>query len=160
MFGAVLALIAIFVTWMIPSNYKSPILLAQKNNKTGTVVTVKLANTSATYNRTLSSSSLAGTSNNNDNLLNLNNELNNTNNNPNIISSDMIATSSATIESQEKAELLIEDSPSNNLLSSQKINMSFFNSNSPNSSFINHQDLTTTNSNYYSNTNSINESMF
>ena len=113
MFGAVLALIAIFVTWMIPSNYKSPILLAQKNNKTGTVVTVKLANTSATYNRTLSSSSLAGTSNNNDNsinnnLLNLNNELNNTNNNPNIISSDMIATSSANIESQEKAELLIQ----------------------------------------------------
>lgn len=62
LFGSVLALMAIFVTWLIPSSKKAPILLSNsttlssKYNKDNTLV--KIGNTSSTYNRTSSSSSI------------------------------------------------------------------------------------------------------
>jgi hypothetical protein len=108
LFGAVLALFAIFVTWMIPSNHKSPILLTQKSNKDRTVV--KIGNSTATYNRTSSSSSLAG----NNNLININSIIET---NPNILLSDVVASTSAAIESQEQQELLIDDSSNANMFS-------------------------------------------
>lgn len=65
LFGSVLALMAIFVTWLIPpsTKNKAPILLANsttlssKYHKDNTLV--KIGNTSSTYNRTSSSSSIA-----------------------------------------------------------------------------------------------------
>ena len=91
LFGAVLALAAIFVTWLIPSNFKSSVLISQRSNKDRTVV--KIGNTSATYNRTSSSSSL--------------------NTNPNLLSSNVIASTSAAAASQEQQQLLLDDSHPN-----------------------------------------------
>ena len=56
LFGSVLALMAILIIWLIPSDAKTPILLSSRTNKEKTVV--KLGNTSNTYNRSSSTSSM------------------------------------------------------------------------------------------------------
>jgi hypothetical protein len=56
LFGSVLALMAILIIWLIPSDAKTPILLTSRTNKEKTVV--KLGNTSNTYNRSSSTSSM------------------------------------------------------------------------------------------------------
>ena len=69
LFGSVLACSAIFVTWLIPSTFRSPILLQSNSNTASTSNTgnhsskkettvVKIGNSSITYNRTSSNSSL------------------------------------------------------------------------------------------------------
>ena len=103
LFGAVLALIAIFVTWVIPSKNKNSVLISQRNNKERTVV--KIGNTSATYNRTSSSSSL-------------------TLNNPNLLSPNAIASTSAASASQEQEQLLLDDSHTNILQLSSNLTAS------------------------------------
>lgn len=132
LFGAVLALIAMFVTYMIPSNYKTPILLTQKNSKERTVV--KLANSTASYNRTSSTSSLTAA-----NLININMENN----------SDE-SLSNITNKSQEE-ELLLPNTTNANI-------MSFFSSNTN----MNQQNIANIQTNpdpdsYYVATNPVNE---
>lgn len=128
-----LALIAMFVTYMIPSNYKTPILLTQKNSKERTVV--KLANSTASYNRTSSTSSLTAA-----NLININMENN----------SDE-SLSNITNKSQEE-ELLLPNTTNANI-------MSFFSSNTN----MNQQNIANIQTNpdpdsYYVATNPVNES--
>jgi len=97
LFGSVLALIAIFVTLLIPSNRKSSILVTSRNSKEHTLV--KIGNSSVTYNRTSSSSSL------------------NANQNNTLLSQDIIATTSATALMQEQECLLDDTETVINLLS-------------------------------------------
>jgi hypothetical protein len=90
LFGSILALIAIIVTLIIPPSYKSSILLSSsttisKQNKEKTVV--KIGNTSNTYNRTSSSSSIAPMAFEKSDLLQHNN---NTNKNSNLLSSHLV----------------------------------------------------------------------
>lgn len=97
LFGAVLAVSAIFVTCLIPRSYKPPILISssQRSSKDRTVV--KIGNSSTTYNRTSSNSSLAA-------ILAAN---------ENSISQDAISTSNELMETEK---LLMDDSQSNVLL--------------------------------------------
>lgn len=119
---------------MIPSNHKTPILLTQKS-KERTVV--KIANSSATYNRTSSSSSLTA-----NNLININTE-----NNPNIFSD--IAASTSAAKSQEEQESLIDSSTNANMLSFYSTSSNAVLSNSSTQSNMNQEFQT--NSNYFSN---------
>lgn len=118
---------------MIPSNHKTPILLTQKS-KERTVV--KIANSSATYNRTSSSSSLTA-----------NNLINITENNPNIFSD--IAASTSAAKSQEEQESLIDSSTNANMLSFYSTSSNAVLSNSSTQSNMNQEFQT--NSNYFSN---------
>lgn len=143
LFGSVLALIAIFVTLLIPSNRKSSILVTSRNSKDHTLV--KIGNTSVTYNRTSSSSSL------------------NANQNNTLLSPDIIATTSATALMQEQECLLDDTETVINLLSTNSspnslsgaINVSSSNNMATQNTISNQnmQDMQTTNtaSNFFSN---------
>jgi hypothetical protein len=90
LFGSILALAAIIVTWAIPS-HKS-ILIGSKHKDKGT--TVKLNNSAAVYTRSSSSSMLTV----------------NTKSDKNLLSADMISNSPTGTLMQEKEHLLDDDS--------------------------------------------------
>jgi hypothetical protein len=145
LFGSVLALVAIFVTLLIPSNRKSSILVtASRNSKDHTLV--KIGNTSVTYNRTSSSSSLKA------------------NQNSALLSPDIVATTSATALMQEQECLLDDTETVINLLSANSspnsisgaINVSSSNNMATQNALSNQnmQDMQTTNassSSFFSN---------
>jgi hypothetical protein len=139
LFGSILALSAIFVTWLIPSNYKPQSILltsstsssassnpsssnsSTKQNKDSTIV--KLGNSSISYNRNSSTSSLTTPliSNrlNESNLSNSNTNTvkNNINNNINALMFDtdeMIVSDLITYKNLQEKEGLLGSSSSNN----------------------------------------------
>jgi hypothetical protein len=109
LFGAGLALAAICVTWLIPSNYKAPSILLTSSSthhragKENTVV--KIANSSHTYNRTSSSSSLAPNSSGCNNGVGINSDL-----------LDPIISAAMQVGHAKELECLLDDSEANALL--------------------------------------------
>ncbi len=94
MFGAVLALMAIFVTCLISgSKYKSLSVKNQRNNKEQTLV--KIGNSSTTYNRSSTSS--------------LTNNNNNNNINSNLLNSNLLASTADLDDFSENQKLLLDD---------------------------------------------------
>ena len=93
LFGSILALSAIFVISLIPSSYKSSILISSnRTSKDHTLV--KIGNSSNTYNRTSSTSSMAGAAAN-----------------------DINATTSAAALLHEQEPFLLNESQTNAILS-------------------------------------------
>jgi hypothetical protein len=122
LFGAGLALAAICVTWLIPSNYKAPSILLtsssthhHRSNKDNTVV--KIGNSSHTYNRTSSSSSLAPNSSGCNNGVGINSDL-----------LDPIISAAMQVGHVKELECLLDDSEANALLLSASSSTNSLNS--------------------------------
>jgi len=97
LFGAILALLAIFVTCLITSTKYKPIsLLSQRSNKEPTLV--KIGNSSSTYNRSSSSTLGINVNTNNSNTIN-----------SNLLSSHIIASTSDLNDLEENQMLLADE---------------------------------------------------